>query len=77
MEVRELAQRSASAAHEIKALINKSTDEVKTGSQFVQQTGSVLSHISQQIVMISQHVEVIALASKDQADALMEVKHGC
>jgi methyl-accepting chemotaxis protein len=73
MEVRELAQRSAAAAKEIKGLINKSTEEVNSGSQFVQEAGSVLAQISSQIVTISQHVEMIARASHDQASALQEV----
>ncbi|KAA1174534.1 methyl-accepting chemotaxis protein, partial [Rhizobium tropici] len=73
MEVRELAQRSAAAAKEIKGLINKSTEEVASGSQFVQEAGSVLAQISSQIVTISQHVEMIAHASHDQASALQEV----
>ncbi|AVA20376.1 methyl-accepting chemotaxis protein [Rhizobium sp. CB3171] len=73
MEVRELAQRSAAAAQEIKGLINKSTHEVNSGSQFVQEAGSVLAQISGQIVTISQHVEMIARASHDQASALQGV----
>ncbi|KRB49751.1 chemotaxis protein [Rhizobium sp. Root708] len=73
MEVRELAQRSAAAAQEIKGLINKSTTEVNSGSQFVQETGTVLAKISAQIVTISQHVEMIARASNDQSSALQEV----
>ncbi|PZM11960.1 methyl-accepting chemotaxis protein [Rhizobium tubonense] len=73
MEVRELAQRSAAAAQEIKSLINKSTREVNSGSQFVQETGTVLEKISSQIVTISQHVEMIARASHDQSSALQEV----
>ena len=73
MEVRELAQRSADAAREIKGLINTSSREVSSGSQFVQQTGTVLAHISTQIVTISEHVEMIARASHDQAGALQEV----
>jgi methyl-accepting chemotaxis protein len=73
MEVRELAQRSADAAREIKGLITKSTNEVSSGSQFVQQTGTVLAQISTQIVAISEHVEVIARASHDQSSALQEV----
>jgi methyl-accepting chemotaxis protein len=73
MEVRELAQRSAAAAQEIKGLINKSTNEVSSGSQFVQETGTVLAKISAQIVTISQHVEMIARASNDQSNALQSV----
>ncbi|WP_209856849.1 methyl-accepting chemotaxis protein [Rhizobium herbae] len=72
-EVRELAQRSAGAAREIKGLINKSTNEVNSGSQLVQETGAVLASISQQIVSVSNHVEMIATASRDQAAALHEV----
>ncbi|NKK04253.1 methyl-accepting chemotaxis protein, partial [Rhizobium leguminosarum bv. viciae] len=73
MEVRELAQRSASAAQEIKGLINKSTNEVNSGSQFVQETGTVLAKIGAQIVTISQHVEMIARVSHEQSGALQEV----
>ncbi len=72
-EVRELAQRSAKAAKEIKGLINKSTNEVCSGSQFVQEAGTVLAKISAQIVTISQHVETIAHASHDQSSALQSV----
>ncbi|MGZ2385292.1 methyl-accepting chemotaxis protein [Rhizobium brockwellii] len=72
-EVRELAQRSAEAAHEIKELINKSTAEVNSGSLLVQETGAVLASISEQIVAVSSHVEMIATASRDQATALHEV----
>ncbi|PYE46561.1 methyl-accepting chemotaxis protein [Rhizobium sp. PP-F2F-G20b] len=72
-EVRELAQRSAGAAREIKGLINKSTLEVTAGSQAVKETGAVLASISQQIVTVSQHVDMIATASRDQASALHEV----
>ncbi|MDO9418284.1 methyl-accepting chemotaxis protein [Pararhizobium sp.] len=72
-EVRELAQRSAGAAKEIKVLINKSTTEVSSGSHLVQETGAVLASISKQIVSISQHVDMIATASRDQSAALQEV----
>jgi methyl-accepting chemotaxis protein len=72
-EVRELAQRSAGAAREIKDLINKSTLEVTAGSQAVKETGAVLASISQQIVTVSHHVDMIATASRDQATALHEV----
>ncbi|MFC6447265.1 methyl-accepting chemotaxis protein [Shinella zoogloeoides] len=72
-EVRELAQRSAQAAKEIKGLIEKSTQEVSAGSHLVQETGAVLASISQQIVTVSQHVDMMATASRDQATALQEV----
>jgi methyl-accepting chemotaxis protein len=73
MEVRELAQRSADAAREIKSLIETSTREVAAGSGLVQKTGSVLASISSEIIAISKHVETIATASADQSAALQEV----
>ena len=72
-EVRELAQRSASAAKEIKELIDKSTAEVTSGSRLVQQTGQVLSDISGKILTVSERVEMIAMASRDQSTGLAEV----
>ncbi|ABC89525.1 methyl-accepting chemotaxis protein [Rhizobium etli CFN 42] len=72
-EVRELAQRSADAAREIKSLIETSSREVTAGSELVQRTGSVLASISQEIIAISGHVETIATASRDQSAALQEV----
>jgi len=72
-EVRELAQRSASAAQEIKTLIDKSSTEVTSGARLVQQTGAVLSEISDKIVTVSERVETIAMASRDQSNALAEV----
>ncbi len=53
-EVRELAQRSAGAAQQIKDLIGKSSAEVSSGSRLVQQTGQVLAEISHKIVTVSE-----------------------
>lgn len=72
-EVRELAQRSANAARDIKDLIDKSTREVTQGSCLVKETGEVLQSISRQVVTVSHHVAVMATASRDQAAALQEV----
>jgi methyl-accepting chemotaxis protein len=72
-EVRELAQRSAGAAKEIKDLINQSTHQVSAGASLVQQAGEVLAAISQEITVISQHVETIATASRDQSAALQNI----
>jgi methyl-accepting chemotaxis protein len=72
-EVRELAQRSAGAAQQIKDLIHKSSTEVSSGSKLVQQTGSVLAEISANIITVAERVSVIALASRDQSNALGEV----
>jgi methyl-accepting chemotaxis protein len=72
-EVRELAQRSAGAAKEIKDLINQSSREVSSGASLVQQAGEVLATISHDITAISKHVETISTASQDQSAALQEI----
>ncbi|CAN7167607.1 methyl-accepting chemotaxis protein [Neorhizobium sp. LjRoot104] len=74
-EVRELAQRSAGAAKEIKDLITQSSQEVSSGAGLVQQAGEVLASISQQITGVSQHVEMIATASQDQSAALQDINN--
>ncbi|MDQ0132831.1 methyl-accepting chemotaxis protein [Neorhizobium galegae] len=74
-EVRELAQRSAGAAKEIKDLITQSSREVSSGAGLVQQAGEVLASISQQITGVSQHVEMIATASQDQSAALQDINN--
>ena len=45
----------------------------KDGARLVQETGAVLASISEQIVTVSHHVEMMATASRDQATALNEV----
>ncbi|MCO6180166.1 methyl-accepting chemotaxis protein [Ciceribacter sp. RN22] len=72
-EVRELAQRSAGAAQQIKDLIHKSSTEVSSGAKLVQQTGAVLAEISANIITVSERVAMIAMASRDQSNALSEV----
>jgi methyl-accepting chemotaxis protein len=72
-EVRELAQRSALAAKEIKDLIGKSTVEVETGVKLVSETGRVLKTIEGFIVTINQHMDAIATSSKEQSVGLSEV----
>ena len=73
MEVRELAQRSAGAAKEIKGLIETASREVSSGVGHVQKTGGVLNDISRQISDISSHMNMIATAAQDQSSALGEV----
>ena len=72
-EVRELAQRSASAAKEIGGLIATSAAEVATGTRFVGETGDALMEISRHIVSLSDEVELIATAAREQATSLQEV----
>lgn len=72
-EVRELAQRSAKAAKEIKALINTSRQHVKSGVSLVDQTGHALKEIVEQVAVINTHVSSIVLASREQATGLNEI----
>ncbi|MBY2914658.1 methyl-accepting chemotaxis protein [Rhizobium leguminosarum] len=72
-EVRELAQRSAKAAKEIKALISTSGSHVQTGVSLVGETGKALDAIVQEVQEINQHVHAIAEASREQSIGLQEI----
>ena len=72
-EVRALAQRSAEAAKEIKALISTSTTQVGTGVSLVNQTGQALARITAQIADINGVVVDIAASAVEQATGLHEV----
>ncbi|MDE1993605.1 MAG: MCP four helix bundle domain-containing protein [Rhizobiaceae bacterium] len=72
-EVRELAQRSAKAAKEIKDLISNSTSEVESGVTLVRDTGEALKTIEQYIVTINQHMDAIATSAREQSTGLGEV----
>ncbi|MBU1315680.1 MAG: methyl-accepting chemotaxis protein [Alphaproteobacteria bacterium] len=72
-EVRELAQRSANAAKEIKTLISNSGREVESGVALVRSTGEALVEIAQLVERVNAHVETIATASREQATALQEI----
>ncbi|UIK03826.1 methyl-accepting chemotaxis protein [Neorhizobium galegae] len=72
-EVRELAQRSARAAKEIKALIQTSTGEVARGVELVSKTGEALKKIGGLIVTMNQHVDAIAMSAREQSLGLAEI----
>ncbi|KIP99516.1 chemotaxis protein [Agrobacterium tumefaciens] len=72
-EVRELAQRSAQAAKEIKDLIRTSSVEVQSGVKLVSDTGAALTAIESYIVTVNQHMDAIAISAKEQAVGLGEV----
>ncbi|WP_331377029.1 methyl-accepting chemotaxis protein [Sinorhizobium chiapasense] len=72
-EVRELAQRSAAAAREIKALIDQATNDVSAGVALVGKTGEALSGIERHVQLISRQVLTIAQSAKEQASALGEI----
>ena len=72
-EVRSLAQRSATAAKEIKALIQDSVRKVEAGSQMVNQSGDVLLEIVSSVKRVSDIVGEIAAASREQAAGVEQV----
>jgi methyl-accepting chemotaxis protein len=72
-EVRELAQRSAQAAKEIKDLIRNSSTEVSTGVKLVQETGEALKVIEAQVVTINTQLDAIATSAREQSVGLAEV----
>jgi methyl-accepting chemotaxis protein len=72
-EVRELAQRSANAAKEIKTLISASASEVEGGVSLVRATGDALLEIEKLVLRVNDHVDSIATAAREQATALAEI----
>jgi methyl-accepting chemotaxis protein len=72
-EVRALAQRSAAAAKEIKALISASSQQVGAGVELVGETGKSLQRIVMQVNQISAVVVEIAASAQEQAAGLAEV----
>ncbi len=72
-EVRALAQRSADAARDIKALIGKSTAHVGDGVSLVGETGTLLAEIVAQVGSVTQQVNEIAETTAAQATNLEQV----
>ncbi|KSV80255.1 hypothetical protein N183_16840 [Sinorhizobium sp. Sb3] len=72
-EVRELAQKSALAAREIKAIITTSAEEVTKGVSLVRAAGDALDEISGQIHAINEQTQQIAGDARDQASDLQHI----
>ncbi|MFD1327162.1 methyl-accepting chemotaxis protein [Mycoplana ramosa] len=72
-EVRELAQRSAGAAKEIKDLIRNSTTEVEDGVAIVRDTGNALEAIGQEVKAIHGLMEAIAISAREQSVGISAV----
>ncbi|MDH4286611.1 MAG: methyl-accepting chemotaxis protein, partial [Gallionella sp.] len=72
-EVRNLAQRSASAAKEIKELINDSVHKVDVGSKQVDQAGATMSEIVQAVKRVTDIMSEIAAASNEQSAGIEQV----
>ena len=72
-EVRALAQRSASAAKEIKALINDSVEKVRTGTELADQAGIAMDEIVDGVGRVARLMADIAAASKEQDRGITHV----
>ncbi|MCW5978807.1 MAG: MCP four helix bundle domain-containing protein [Bryobacteraceae bacterium] len=72
-EVRNLAQRSATAAKEIKALIQDSVRKVENGSELVNNSGRTLQEIVSSVKRVTDIVAEIAAASQEQATGIEQV----
>ena len=72
-EVRNLAQRSAGAAKEIKALIQDSVEKVEDGTRLVDQSGKTLEEIVNAVKKVSDIIAEIAAASQEQSAGIDQV----
>jgi len=72
-EVRSLAQRSAEAAREIKALIGGSVQKVEDGSRLVGEAGSVMQDIVSQVQRVAGLIGEISNATAEQTDGIGQV----
>jgi methyl-accepting chemotaxis protein len=66
-EVRTLAQRSANAARDVKALINDSVDKVNDGTSLVQRAGATMDEIVQSVRHVTDIMEKITVATQEQS----------
>ncbi|HXA46736.1 MAG TPA: methyl-accepting chemotaxis protein, partial [Burkholderiaceae bacterium] len=71
--VRNLAQRSAAAAKEIKTLIGDSVDKVTVGSQLVDQAGKTMEEIVASVKRVSDIMTEISAASQEQSAGIQEI----
>ncbi len=72
-EVRELAQRSAAAAKDIKTLIGASSQQVQAGVAKVRETGDALGTIATEVQEINRNVAAIVEAAREQSIGLSEI----
>jgi methyl-accepting chemotaxis protein len=71
--VRSLAQRSSSAAKEIKDLINTSVQKIRDGSSFASDAGRTMSEVTQAVARVTDIMGEIAAASTEQSKGIEQV----
>ncbi|WP_414442401.1 methyl-accepting chemotaxis protein [Burkholderia sp. 22PA0106] len=74
-EVRSLAQRSAVAAKEIKALIDESVSQVDVGTGVVEQAGDTIRQVVKSITAVSSIVNEMSASSLEQSDGIEQINH--
>jgi len=72
-EVRNLAQRSASAAREIKTLIDDSVQKVESGTKLVGEAGTTMDEVVSSIKRVHDIMSEITAASSEQSDGIEQV----
>lgn len=72
-EVRSLAQRSATAAKEIKVLIDDSVNKMSNGSKLVGQAGTTMIEVVESVRRVTDIMGRITIASRDQSDGIEQV----
>ena len=72
-EVRNLAQRSAGAAKEIKDLIRDSVDKVNAGTNLVNESGKTLNDIVTSVKRVTDMIEEISIAAQEQSSGIEQV----
>jgi methyl-accepting chemotaxis protein len=72
-EVRQLAQRSAISAKEIKALINDSNEKVRLGSELVKRAGSTMDVVVSSVQNVVDVVNEITAASSEQNQGITQI----
>jgi methyl-accepting chemotaxis protein-1 (serine sensor receptor) len=72
-EVRSLAQRSASAAREIKALIGDSVDRVQAGTRLVGEAGDTMQDVVASVQRVAAIIGQISATSLEQSDGIVQI----
>jgi methyl-accepting chemotaxis protein len=72
-EVRNLAQRSAAAAKEIKALIGDSVEKVDAGAKLVDQAGATMGEIVESVKRVTDIMSEITAASAEQSSGIEQI----
>lgn len=72
-EVRSLAQRSATAAREIKELISDSTERVSVGTDLATRSGAVMAEVEASVRRVADVVGEIAVASREQSTGITQI----